>query len=89
MHALMLHDLWSQPCRSMVAAHAGRHLCTASADVVPVAQVVEYAEDADAGGGHKQDYFVELWDVGAPAGHLLLVGSVVCRCNTKRGTKRP
>ena len=36
---------------------------TLTADVIP--QLLEYAEGGDAGGGHKQDYFVELWDVGA------------------------
>jgi hypothetical protein len=28
-------------------------------------QLVEYSEGQDAGVGQKQDYFVELWDVGA------------------------
>jgi hypothetical protein len=33
-------------------------------------QLVEYQEGAgDAGGGRKQSYFVELWDVGGLTGH--------------------
>jgi len=33
--------------------------------VMSMVQLLEYAEDGDGGGGHKQDYFIELWDVGA------------------------
>ncbi len=39
-----------------------------------VVQLLEYAEDGDAREGHKQDYFIELWDVGArSAPHVLLL----------------